>query len=207
MFIRNIYESKLLLLLVLSISIFVNASDSKYLIPAQYIAKNNLVALKQWHEAGGDLSGTYAATPLISIAVIEGCHLDILRYLVDNGISVNQRSPLHYDAPIHAAAGQADTSCLEFLVNNNATIDVKTINGNNAYFEAMAVGNKEAIDILYKNGLSPFEKDFGTMDYIHFMAMNGKAELFEDILKQHYAKGNPPSFALDNLNKNDNKAR
>ena len=195
-------------LVIISMSSFSLANnENERPIILDHIANNNLKAVKQWHEKGGDLSSYSGDLPLIYIALIEECRLDMIQYMIDNGVNVDQPVKGLNETPIFAASGLKDLSCLKYLIKQGANINATTSTGRNAYTSALMNKDKDAIRVLYENGLSPFIKIVNDFDPIQLAVILGKAELFEDILKQHYAKGNPPSFALDNLNQNDNEAR
>jgi ankyrin repeat protein len=103
-----------------------------------------------------DLSRKYRTWPLIRWAIQEG-HLSIVKYLVDNGVSVTRKYSDGF-TPLDQAVGGGYKKIIVFLINSGVDVNQRTVNGT-ALHTACAYGKLEIVKTLVKNGANVRTKD------------------------------------------------
>ena len=153
--------------------------------PIGFIIENNVEALSQWIKSNGDVNYAIGNMPIVMFTVYEECRFDSLKLLLEKGVSPNTKGELDISL-LHMASDHTDTSCLQLLISEGASLDSIDEYHRTAYYYAMMSDNKKAIDILYKKGLSLFIKDKLGFDVIHTSIVKDKHYLFKNILEALY---------------------
>ena len=118
--------------------------------------EGDLHLLKKSVKNKNDLNRKYRTWPLIRWAIQEG-HLDIVEYLVDNGVSVTRKYTDGF-TPLDQAVGEGHKKIIDFLINFGVDINQKTVNGT-ALHTACAYGKLTIAKTLIKNGADIRTKD------------------------------------------------
>lgn len=118
--------------------------------------EGNLQLLEKSIKNGKDLNRRYRTWPLVRWAIQEG-HLNIVKYLVDNGVSVTRKYSDGF-TPLDQAVGEGHKKIIAFLIHLGVDVNQKTVNGT-ALHTACAHGNLDIVKKLVKNGADIRIKD------------------------------------------------
>lgn len=116
----------------------------------------NVQLVKKSIKKKKDLSRKYRSWPLIRWAIQEG-RLNIVKYLVQNGVSVTKRYSDGF-TPLDQAVGEGHKNIVDFLIKCGVDINQKTINGT-ALHTACAYGKLTIAKMLIKKGADLRIKD------------------------------------------------
>jgi ankyrin repeat protein len=118
--------------------------------------EGDLHLLKKSIKNKKDLKRKYRTWPLVGWAIQEG-HLSIVKYLVDNGVSVTRKYSDGF-TPLDQAVGEGHKKIIAFLIDLGVDVNQKTVNGTPLH-TASAYGKLEIAKTLVKNGADIWTKD------------------------------------------------
>jgi ankyrin repeat protein len=118
--------------------------------------KGDFHSLKKSIKHRKDFNRKYRKWPLMRWAIQEG-HLNIVKYLIDNGVSVTRKYSDGF-TPLDQAVGEGHKKIIAFLIKSGADVNQKTANGT-ALHTACAYGKFEIAKTLVKNGANVQIKD------------------------------------------------
>nr|WP_255648177.1 ankyrin repeat domain-containing protein [Pseudalkalibacillus hwajinpoensis] len=79
-------------------------------------------------------------------------HLEIVKYLVHEGIDVNTKGDIFDASPLRLAAGAGHVEIVKYLIKEGAELDV-TLAKRNPLFGAIYGGHKEIVELLVEEGI------------------------------------------------------
>ena len=164
-----------------------------------YTPKDVIVAIKSGDVGlvekmlNGNDKLLHLVTPLgswLHIATEQGKR-EIVELLVNLGIDVNVRGGPSSATPLNTAAYEGNAHLLNYLLENNAVMDLSEPD-RNPLFTAIHAGHKTIVELLLKAGIDTEVKYTGEtmkdMDAIAFAYEWGRAEI-ADIVKAHNELG------------------
>lgn len=166
----------------------VNSLETDPALPRviKLIANNDLTSINAWLDDEYVPGQTYFGTPLVLFTVTERCNIGALKAFVNHGADINAVDEFMSASLIHWAAPNKDVSCLKYLIDNGAKVDVLNENAESPYFEAIWSENEEAINILANAGLSLFMKNNAGVDVIHISVIAGRSHLLKTALRNEF---------------------
>lgn len=166
----------------------------------------NLEALQALADAGADLSAgdSSMSTPLL-VAAEYGC-TDIVHFLVNWDPSLINAVNEHDWTAMHVAAHGREkvrnsasrpakfAGCLEVLLEANADVDPKDMDGKTPLHRAAHVGNHESVAVLIAAGANLSAKDNYRWTPLHYAVQEGHLQVATLLLKAGAAvQEDPPS--------------
>jgi ankyrin repeat protein len=118
--------------------------------------EGNLRLLKKVIVNQTDLSRRYKTWPFIRWAIQEG-RLNIVQYLVKNGVSVTRKYSDGF-TPLDQAVGEGHNDIIDFLIQSGIDVNQRTVNGT-ALHTACAYGKLDVVKKLIGNGANVRIKD------------------------------------------------
>jgi ankyrin repeat protein len=118
--------------------------------------EGDLALLKKSIKNNKDLNRKYRTWPLIRWAIQEG-HFSIVKYLVDQGVSVTRKYSDGF-TPLDQAVGEGHKKIIAFLIDVGVDVNQKTANGT-ALHTACAYGKLAIAKTLIENGANIRIKD------------------------------------------------
>ncbi|CAG5088633.1 Similar to RF_0381: Putative ankyrin repeat protein RF_0381 (Rickettsia felis (strain ATCC VR-1525 / URRWXCal2)) [Cotesia congregata] len=79
-------------------------------------------------------------------------HFEIIKYLIQQGFDVNKTDPDYGTSLLHHAAASPNTELVEFLLDNNAEIDAKSVKGETPLVYAILHGRISTAKLLLARG-------------------------------------------------------
>jgi len=120
-------------------------------------------------------------TPL-SIAADKG-HLEIVKYLVEQGAQLNQADRLD-NTPLHIAAGKGHLEIVKYLVKKRANVDQINGYGRTPLYAAAERGRFEIVKYLVEQGVDVDRASHSKETPLHAAAEGGHLEIVKYLVEQ-----------------------
>jgi len=145
------------------------------------MAKDNLPT-DEWLEAAMNVVGqnVYA---LVDLAISQA-RVDVLDFLVKNGLNINIKIDARGSMPIHLAALAGNVETVKWLLDNGAKIDARSGKNETPLQMAASKGNVDVIRYLRKQGANVNVKDNNGFTPLHWAILNaGSVENYVENIK------------------------
>eukprot|EP00057_Strongylocentrotus_purpuratus_P015130 XP_011669604.1 PREDICTED: ankyrin repeat domain-containing protein 50-like [Strongylocentrotus purpuratus] len=140
------------------------------------------IAAQEAEAKKGDNDGKTA----LHIAAQEG-HIDVTKYLINQGAEVNMGDRNDGYTPMHIAASKDDLDIVKVLLEEGALVDVRDANGQTPLHLSSKKGSANFCDFLAEhakiNGLLDHSDDEG-LTAIHIATQNGHTSVVESLVSQ-----------------------
>lgn len=195
--------------LVFYLSIITLAFTSEDPPVYEWVRTNNLEAVQNYVEAGGDLQLTNPYGETLVFAAVETGSLGIVQYLLDKGAPISSdgllfEHPLEIAAKnnrmdivellieygaspetaIHSAAASGNLELLKYFLNLGVDVNHFELNKKSALGEAARQGNFEMVDYLLEQGaevnLQYGQQNTALIDAVNYMEMDMAWYLIEN---------------------------
>jgi len=97
-------------------------------------------------------------------------HLNIIKYLIDNGIKLIETT-MYPDPPIHMASKNGHLKIVEFLISKRYDINIQSREGHTALHFASENGHLEIVKLLIKSGA---DKNVKNIYFDNFVLMKNQ---------------------------------
>jgi len=125
-------------------------SDS--ILFAQYASMGNMQQVKEFVENGGDINTNEDGRTALYFAAANG-HVDIVRFLLENGADPNMQDSFSKTTPLFIAVQrQVSNEIIELLLVNGADPNICELYGDTSLQFALNCNNKAAAEIIRKYG-------------------------------------------------------
>ncbi|MEN8222840.1 MAG: ankyrin repeat domain-containing protein [Acidobacteriota bacterium] len=180
----------------------VNLEEKSYqLRPLNFASRyGHFEVVKFLLDNGADLFAREKDNETALSYAVSSSNLDIVKYLVNKGLKVNDMKSIKKVPPVYyAVVGSGENlNIVKYLISKGAKVTGKDENGWTMLHRAVWRGKKEMIDLLIAEGISPDSKSSTGITPLHNAASQGNIEAITSLLK-HGAdpncidnKGNTP---------------
>ncbi|OQY40357.1 MAG: hypothetical protein B6229_02025 [Spirochaetaceae bacterium 4572_7] len=118
--------------------------------------------------------------PMLCLAVRSN-HIDIIKYLIDNGADINAISDDRHNTPIMDAASKGLLDAIQILVNEGADLECQSKNGQTALILAVGHGDVEVSNYLLSVGANYMNKDLLGMSAKSYATLFNKKEILRNM--------------------------
>jgi ankyrin repeat protein len=132
-------------------------------------SEDSIVIVKMLLEFGANINDTYKdinETPLFDILLKGKVDYNLAQFFIDSGADVNWQNKFG-NTPLYYAIRNQQIDVINFLIKNNANLDIKNNEGKNVYNFARKTKNKEILSILNQaNPKSNLLKSFSNLNFV-----------------------------------------
>lgn len=104
-------------------------------------------------------------------------NIEMVKYLVDNGANVNSTNYINKETPLHVAAFLGLHETTRYLVEHNAAVNAKNINGNTPLHNAASKGHLKIVEYLISKGSNIRATNKYKATPFHLAASSGNKKL------------------------------